>query len=794
MGKLSPTDCIASDFDTKWYKKWAGIIGYPKGKHPKFWETAAIAELISNAGHLKQGKTGLGMGVGTEPLASLFAKFGVMVTATDQSPVHEKSNKWDNGQLAHNKQSLYYPTILSKKQFNKNVSYRPYDMNKDEKSFYNKYDFIWHNCVIGHLGSLENSIRQLKLSEKYLKEGGRLVFTTELNISSLDKTILDNSDTVIWRFSDLERLFKEMANIGMIADRFNLRLGTSSHDTRINYNHIKNVYQSSSNLLDDSDYSEIKIPFSNYAITQIVLSFKKSNKINKHITRHYERDTLKNIETLKRHLDINKDLKDYYDQQDEIELFDAELTPEQKVIHIEMEPNTLGKIDLRFLNKSNLRLFDYSFVTPLGKSPLVLGTYNPVNRDSIFATKDWSSPNRPSVTFSIQKIHKNPDWNEHRVDTGEWFEYSFPVKSPKKPGEYTESYCLIFEGKAIPLSSVVTIKIIVRPKKSKRKDNRILDIKGYFKKSGLSKIIPSKIQNSFEDWVNIIAKREFRYRYCIGTVEFSSLLSSYITGYFPDFKYNKELVSDIARKNKYFIQINHKSLHPSLRARLVLQISNPRVGGTLFNELLGDITGWPALQGGTDKYAVDYNAIGGPLIMHMHTPAEELDRNKIPLPYQVVTLARDPIDTLISGFMFVQKNPTIDWLNRRVFPSVVKWRDLKPNSKEFLKWATSKGAEAMLSVTKSWWYTADARVKYEEYKSNPVEAIGAVLKVIDSSNEYHATTILNTVTKLDKSFLTKTSNRHRWDGGIGYSTKYLSAHSIEKIRQYHASTISALGY
>lgn len=794
MSKLYSTDCIADDFETRWYKKWASIIGYPSGKHPKFWETAAIAEILQNSGYLKTGKKGLGMGVGTEPLASLFAKYGVSITATDQDPNEEKSHKWNNGQLAHNKESLFYPLIIDKKSFQTNVSYQSYDMNKDNESFHEAFDFIWHNCVIGHLGSMENSINHLKRSGKFLKKDGALVFTTELNISNLESTVMDNSDTIIWRLADIERLFKEMAEIGMIADRLSLRLGSTKHDTRINYNHITNLKVSPTALLEDSDYSEIKIPFSNYAITQIILCFRKTNKKSFRTIKSYEKDTISNALILKKHLDNNADLKDYYTNYTDIEMYDAELTPEQKDINIEITPGSLGKIELRYFNKSELRLFDFSFSTPLGKAPLVLGTFDPVNRKSMFSTQDWPSPNRPSTTFALQKSETLTDWNEHRVDPGRWFEYSFNIKAPNKPGIYKESFCLIFEGKAVPPSSVVTITITVKSNKKAKKDKNILTISEYFKKSRLSQVFSKKVQNDFERWLKLAAKREFRYRYCIGPQEFSSLLESYVTHYFPKVKFDKKLLTKTSTDNKHNIKINHPSLVRGLRSRLVLQISNPRVGGTLFNEIIGSLTGWPALQGGTIANAIDFNCISGPAILHMHLLRQDFEEINIPLPYKVVTVARNPIDTLISGFMFVQKNPYLNWLDGKVFPFAIKWKNLDPSSSEFYKWSMSKGAEAMLSVSKSWWNIADEVIKYEDYKTEPAESISRVLKTIDPEVTYTAAQIEKVVNKLDGSFLVNTKNVHRWNGGLNYAEKYIPADYLVNIRNYHNDAFEVLGY
>jgi hypothetical protein len=51
--------------------------------HRKFWEFAYISQCLEERGMLQPGRRGLGFGVGREPLASVFAKRGCAIVATD---------------------------------------------------------------------------------------------------------------------------------------------------------------------------------------------------------------------------------------------------------------------------------------------------------------------------------------------------------------------------------------------------------------------------------------------------------------------------------------------------------------------------------------------------------------------------------------------------------------------------------------------------------------------------------------------------------------------------------------
>ena len=52
--------------------------------HRKMWEWLFIAEALRERGMLAAGRSGLGFGVGQEPLVALFAAAGCDVVATDQ--------------------------------------------------------------------------------------------------------------------------------------------------------------------------------------------------------------------------------------------------------------------------------------------------------------------------------------------------------------------------------------------------------------------------------------------------------------------------------------------------------------------------------------------------------------------------------------------------------------------------------------------------------------------------------------------------------------------------------------
>lgn len=462
MLKQLSTDAINNDFNLPEYHQWVKRLHLENAPHhAKFWEQMMIYEALKSHGVLKKGSRGIGFGVGTEPLVSVFANEGAEVLATDQAP-EDEALAWDNGQLAKGKNSLFDKRLIDKKKFDKNVSFEHHDMNTFNRSWVNKFDFAWSNCVIGHLGSMKLSEKHLVRHSKYIKYGGVSVLTTELNISSLTETVEDNSGTIIWRLSDLRRLFSRMLDEDMIASRFKLRLIDDETDNYIYYEIGTNT--------PDGTYLPgayiTKIPFSNYAIVQIQILFKKRRltSAQRSIYRAiYALDYARNTQKLRDYINNSDgDITDYSTKYTSTHLG---VTPTVKNIALEAKKGELKQVSVMFKNRSSQPLFSYGLHTPLGVPPTVLATANPVNRDSKLYSKTWFSENRPTVTFEPQfdkKAFLNHSHGDHRVLPDEKLVYTFDIQAPKKAGTYVEDFCLVLEGMGDIPKSHFTLSLKVK--------------------------------------------------------------------------------------------------------------------------------------------------------------------------------------------------------------------------------------------------------------------------------------------------------------------------------------------
>lgn len=82
---ISPVSqlCTQNQFDEAVYEYWVDKIHEKKRYHKEQWEFAFILQNLNIRCLLEAGRSGLGFGVGQEPLPALMASRGVQVTATD---------------------------------------------------------------------------------------------------------------------------------------------------------------------------------------------------------------------------------------------------------------------------------------------------------------------------------------------------------------------------------------------------------------------------------------------------------------------------------------------------------------------------------------------------------------------------------------------------------------------------------------------------------------------------------------------------------------------------------------
>jgi SAM-dependent methyltransferase len=229
--------CRQEQFEEPWYREWETRMGLnPKPGDPvlnrKPWEFAAVAQTLRERGMLEPGKRGLGFAVGTEPLPSLFASFGVEVVATDLQPRSRTARIWRrSNQHGDCAQALFKPDLIEQAAFDQRVCFMFVDMNGRWPWKDGSFDFVWSCCAFEHLGSLAAGLRFVERAAKLLRPGGVAAHTTEYNCSSNEGTV-EKGPGVIYRRRDIERLDHRLRSGGRCLACPDFWVGDGEHDRR----------------------------------------------------------------------------------------------------------------------------------------------------------------------------------------------------------------------------------------------------------------------------------------------------------------------------------------------------------------------------------------------------------------------------------------------------------------------------------------------------------------------------------------------------------------------------------
>lgn len=459
---LKSHSLIFKDFDSKWYKYWALKLKQTnagKGKFAlkanKFWQNAVIVQVLYERGALEKNKKGIGFGVGQERLPALFASLGVQITATDQDDTKEQATTWDNGQLAHNLSSLNTNQICPEGLFDRNVNFRSVDMTKIPKDLSaQKYDFLWSNCALGHLGSIQESVTFIEKSLGCLAPGGWAVHTTEVNVLS-NETTLDKGETIFFRLRDIYELSLKLTRQGYIVNRLKFDLGTAPEDIH---------YTLSPKW--GNDFS--KLLFNGHMATQVVLIIKKPLQTDPLLRTVrmllHRKQYFINLLRVGLFKTVHTEISQLIRADKKAKLIPANktvVTPYKQTIKLKVKAGVTKSIKIRYRNISEAGLFNiYSSFE--GTNPIAIATSNPINRKSMLMHTSWRAEDRPSLKFfqgDSERTLKEVDYIPPRQDFFIEILIMTPINTALQ--NHIEEFCLVKElDDIIPYSEV---KIIINP-------------------------------------------------------------------------------------------------------------------------------------------------------------------------------------------------------------------------------------------------------------------------------------------------------------------------------------------
>lgn len=226
---MAYSTCSASDLTHPRYFELCRLLHETPRWHRKQWEWVFVLHHLLMSGVVKPGNTGVGFGVGREMLPAVFASYGASVIATDAP---DDVMGWEvTNEHSSSRDQLRAPWIVPDADFDRLVSHRAADMNAIPDDL-RDYDFTWSSCCYEHLGSIQAGLDFVVNSVERLRPGGIAVHTTEFNVCSNDKTLMDGP-TVLFRRQDFEALVERLRGLGYQVQPFTVSPNLHTADSHV---------------------------------------------------------------------------------------------------------------------------------------------------------------------------------------------------------------------------------------------------------------------------------------------------------------------------------------------------------------------------------------------------------------------------------------------------------------------------------------------------------------------------------------------------------------------------------
>jgi hypothetical protein len=219
-------------------------------------------------------------------------------------------------------------------------------------------------------------------------------------------------------------------------------------------------------------------------------------------------------------------------------------------------------------------------------------------------------------------------------------------------------------------------------------------------------------------------------------------------------------------------------------------LSTPRSGNVWVRSVLGHILELQQVAVHNPRDIPD--TLQERMILQIHWYREPnfqyfLSANK----FQPLVISRHPLDVLISAWRFAPFEPsTARWLegNAELPADIIKY---PPASPAFVSYATSYGAENLLSVSYQWWHEPGAiRCHYEALVRNPMHVFGKLVQLFGGSTEQ----LTAALERYQLAVFQSSPNRHGWQGQPGLWRAMLPVTAAWRIWRRHRRIFDTLGY
>jgi hypothetical protein len=159
---------------------------------------------------------------------------------------------------------------------------------------------------------------------------------------------------------------------------------------------------------------------------------------------------------------------------------------------------------------------------------------------------------------------------------------------------------------------------------------------------------------------------------------------------------------------------------------------------------------------------------------------------------RTVSLARHPLDVLLSVLVFVQRGQdTAPWLPGTGDETALI--GVTPYSPAFLRWAASPRAQALVGVTPAWWARPDVvKARYEHLLADPQRTLCHVLEALAM---HPIRDVASAIRANPASRLHELSGGiHVWHATTGLYQEILTGELREALLDAHASAADTVGY
>lgn len=226
----------------------------------------------------------------------------------------------------------------------------------------------------------------------------------------------------------------------------------------------------------------------------------------------------------------------------------------------------------------------------------------------------------------------------------------------------------------------------------------------------------------------------------------------------------------------------------------VAVVATPRSGNTWLRRLVAAVGGLAEVAGHTPA-EVDWAGLPDRCALQLHWRRTGAFGSLLAEHgFRVVTLARHPLDVLISVLHFAPHEPeTACWLGSEGGDESAIL-GATPRSAAFLEYATGPRARALLAVSREWWSAPGClRVRYEDLVREPAAELGraAIALGLDGRGSGLAGAVAANTLAVARA---SAPNQHFWQGRPGLWKLLLPAAEARRIAAAHAGSFATLGY